>query len=472
MNELLGLSIVEVHELLLRRELGSVELIEATLDEIGRTEPVVHAYAHVLGDSALDEARALDAELARGRVRGVLHGIPIAVKDNVFVAGAPLHAGSSSLVGHRAAVDADVVARLRAAGAVVVGKTVTHEFALAPERGDGPEARNPWRTTHLPGGSSAGSAIAPVVGTAFATIGTDTAGSVRGPAAWCAATGLKPTFGRLSRRGVVPLSASLDHVGLIARTAGDCSAVLSSLVSPGASRGSGEAAGQPASASRPRIGVPRDYAFGPWVAPEVSARVEEGIAALRRLGAEIVDVPAAGLASAPAAGIAILLSEALAFHRSRLRRVRDGYCPANRALLAAAERIPAWAYVAARRERRLLRDEMARLFAGNGLDAMVTPTLPFAATPAAGDADELSRSLPDVVRCTLLANLTGQPALSVPCGLTPSGLPVGMQLLGRPFADESLLALACGYERETGWAGRRALGPAAQMTKTKGRRTR
>jgi Asp-tRNA(Asn)/Glu-tRNA(Gln) amidotransferase A subunit family amidase len=449
MNELLGLAIAEVHELLLRREIGSVELIEATLDEIGRTEPVVHAYAHVLADSALEEARALDAELARGRVRGALHGIPVAVKDNVFVAGAPLHAGSSSLVGYRATVDADVVVGLRTAGAVVVGKTATHEFALAPERGDGPEPRNPWRPSHLPGGSSAGSGIAPVAGTAFAALGTDTAGSVRGPAAWCGATGLKPTFGRLSTHGVVPLSTSLDHIGLIARTAADCSAVLASIVPP-ASRPSGETVGL-------RIGVPRDYAFGPWVVPEVSGRVEEGIATLRGLGAEVVDVPAAGLASAPAAGIAILVSEALEFHRSRLRRVREGYCASNRVLLDAAERIPAWAYVAARRERRRLRDEMARLFAGNGLDAMVTPTLPFPAMPAAGDADELSRSLPDLVRCTLLANVTGQPALSVPCGTAASGLPIGMQFLGRPFADESLLALASAFETETGWAGRRAV---------------
>lgn len=452
MNELVRIPIAEAHRLLLRREISATQLVAATLGAIELTEPVVHAYAHVLAAEALADAAALDEELVRGDARGPLHGIPVAVKDNVFVSGAPLHAGSRSLIGTLAPYDAVVVARLRAAGAVIVGKTVTHEFALAPERGDGPEPRNPWSLDRSPGGSSAGSGIAPMVGSAFAAVGTDTAGSVRGPAAWCGATGLKPTLGRVSRHGTVPVSVSLDHVGVIARTAADCAALLAAVAEPHpAQRGQVPAA-------ELRIGVSRDYGFGAFVEQDVAARVEEALAAFAGMGVDVVEVSAGAVASAPAVGITILLSEALAFHRPRLRRDPDGYCTANRALLAAAERIPSWGYTTAASWRPRVRDAVRKLFDDHRLDALASPTLPLAAPVADAadtDASRLSHRLPELVRCTLLANVTGQPALSIPCGFTSGGLPVGLQLLGRPFEDETLLALAAAYEGETGFAGRK-----------------
>lgn len=399
------------------------------------------AFVTVNEASAMAAAAAADEELAAGRRRSALHGIPVAIKDVFATRDAPTWANSRAIEpGWGAGVDADSVARLRAAGAILVGKTTTNEFACGlPDETKGfPTPRNPWDLEHTPDGSSSGSGIAVAAGFALGALGTDTGGSVRGPAAANGITGLKPTFGTVSRHGVVPLSDSLDTVGVMARSARDCAqllAVLAGAEAPPAHR-----------PSATRIGVVDSGYFGPdGLEPEVVAAVGAFVAVLKDSGASVsvVRVPRAALAAD--ANDIIIAAEAFARHRDRLRERWLDYGVHTRRFLVSGAFIGAAEYLAAQRFRAAFRAEIAALFCD--VDVLVTPS---SAAPArrldAGGGPGLEDRNFDAPW-----NLAGLPAAALPCGFHPSGLPLSVQVVGRPHADYELLAAADAFQARTDW---------------------
>jgi aspartyl-tRNA(Asn)/glutamyl-tRNA(Gln) amidotransferase subunit A len=460
-RELTQLSITKASDLLHRRSISSVELTDATLQRIEVTDPVVHAYVMVLSERARRSAYQADREFARGYWRGPLHGIPVAVKDICYMRELPTEAGSRVLTGFVPDYDATVVRRLEEAGAIIVGKTVTHEFAYGVNT---PSTRTPWNLECYPGGSSAGSAVAVTVGSAFAAIGTDTGGSIRNPAAINGIVGLKPTYGRVSRAGVVPLGTSLDHVGPLTRTVEDCALVLQAI--------SGHDPADASSVDEPVphftsdletgvqdlvIGVERAHFFYDGVTEDTRRAVEAVLQTLQALGATIVDVDLPELAWSPEVLMTILAAEASTFHRRWLRERPEDYDPTTRRALELGEFIPATHYLLAQRARALLRHRMANLFSAHRLDALLSPTLPMPTVPLQdrfAERPDFPGESPAVssVHHTFSANLTGQPALSVPCGFSSTHLPIGFQLLGRPFGEVTLFRVARAYEREHVWS--------------------
>lgn len=461
MSELVALTMAEAASAMRRREVSSLDLTEATLRQIEVTEPHIHAYAHVYEQVAPRVARERDRERAAGRVRGSLHGVPIAVKDLLYTTDAPTEAGSAALQGFVPDYNAAVVDRLREAGAVLIGKTVTHELAIGVNE---PPTRNPWGADHYPGGSSAGSGAAVAARSAFGAIGTDTGGSIREPATLNGLVGLKPTFGRVSRYGVVPLSPSLDHVGPMTRTVVDNALMLGAIAGYDP-RDAGSVdvpapdyrQGIDTGARGLRLGVERAYFFGPAVWPEVCDAVGAVIAELADQGAEIVEVRMPELHRMGDAGLTIMLTEASAEHGALLRERGDQLDPATRVMLELGELVPATQYVQATRARLLLRDATRTLYETYGLDALVSPTQP-TTTVSMADLRAASQSGQDptaaAINATWPANVTGLPALTIPCGFSPSGYPIGVQLLGRPFAEATLYRLARAYERRHDWASR------------------
>jgi aspartyl-tRNA(Asn)/glutamyl-tRNA(Gln) amidotransferase subunit A len=460
MAGLTDLSIAEASEELRKRRVSARELTEATLERIETTEPVVHAFVQVLVDRARRVADNADRELAQGRWRGPLHGIPIGVKDICYMRDLPNEAGSRAMAGFVPGYDATVVRRLEDAGAVIVGKTVTHEFAYGVNT---PPTRSPWCLECYPGGSSAGSGVSVAIGSAFGAIGTDTGGSIRAPAAINGIVGLKPTYGRVSRYGVVPLGTSLDHVGPLTRTVEDNAIMLQAIAGYDAADGGSIAepvddylCGLEGGIEGVTIGVELRYFFYDGVAADVRRAVEGVIATLESQGATIVEVELPELDWSPETLMTIMGPEASAFHRQRLRERPADYDPATRRSLEMGEFIPATHYLMAQRARALLKNRMANLFQAHGLDALLSPTAPVTTTtpekmrePRAdypGESPILS-----MIHHSFSANLTGQPALSVPCGLADNGLPVSFQLLGRPFDEATLFRIARAYEREHAW---------------------
>jgi len=460
LNDITALTMSDAGRLVHQRSVSAAELVEATLIKVEETEPAVHAYAAVLADSARNAAALADSELARGHWRGPLHGVPVAIKDLCYTKDAPTEAGSKVLAGYVPPYDATVVTRLREAGAVIVGKTVTHEFAWGVNV---PPTRNPWCLTCYPGGSSAGSGVAVSVRSAFGAIGTDTGGSIRIPAAVNGIVGLKPTFGRVSRYGIVPMSASLDHAGPLTRTVEDCAVMLQAIAGYDPFDSSSIDHPVPdytseieAGARGLVIGVERSHSFYPTVTPDIRGAVEDVIKQLEGQGARIVEVELPELAVMPVVGLTILLPDTSAFHRRWLRERSADYDPATRLLLELGELVPATHYVTALRARSLLRNSMRNLFVSHHLDALLAPTLPIPAWPI----DQLSLSMRSeadetpmaaYVHHSFSANITGQPALTAPCGFTNDGLPIGFQLLGRPFDERTLFRLARAYERTVSW---------------------
>jgi aspartyl-tRNA(Asn)/glutamyl-tRNA(Gln) amidotransferase subunit A len=464
MAELTELTICEAGDLLRRRVVSAVDLTEATLQRIEETEPVVHAYALVLAERARRSAHHADREAAQGRWRGPLHGIPVAVKDICYMRDLPNEAGSRVLAGFVPGYDATVVQHLEDAGAVIVGKTVTHEFAYGVNT---PPTRTPWNLECYPGGSSAGSGVSVTVGSAFAAIGTDTGGSIRVPAAVNGIVGLKATYGRVSRHGVVPLGTSLDHVGPLTRTVDDCAIVLKAIAGHDAADGGSlkepvpdYRAGLDAGAQGLVIGVERAHFFYEGVTAEVRSAVEAVLDELRGQGAAIVEVELPELAWSPEVLMTILAAEASTVHRRWLRERPEDYDPATRRALEMGEFVPATQYLLAQHARAVLRQRMANLFSAHRLDALLSPTMPTTTVPLSeryverpdypGESPSLSS-----VHHTFSANLTGQPALSVPCGFSRDRLPIGFQLLGRPLGEATLFRIARAYEREHDWAATR-----------------
>lgn len=458
MTDLVDYSIMEAGAALRRGDTSSRELVQATFNRVAATEDHIHAYVHLYEETAQMVAEERDRELAAGRWRGPLHGIPVAIKDLLYTADAPTEAGSEALRGFRPNYDSAVVERLREAGAVVIGKTVTHELAYGVNT---PPTRNPWGSDHYPGGSSAGSGAAVAARSAFGAIGTDTGGSIREPASLSGLAGLKPTFGRVSRHGIVPLSPSLDHAGPMTRTIDDCALLLGAIAGyDPRDRGS---IGEPvpdylhsigAGLRGLRIGIERDFFFGPAITIPVKDAVEAVILELRDAGAEIFEVVMPELGAMSPVGLTIILSEASAEHRRLLRERGDRLDPHTRVMLELGEFVPGTHYVQALRTRTLLQDATRRLYTAHGLDVLLSPTLPSPTIPmdALGAPDENGEDpMTAAINTTLPANVTGLPALTLPCGFSPDGFPIGVQLMGRPFDESTLFRIGHAYERNHDW---------------------
>lgn len=420
------------------------EAVRATLDRIDRLDGALNAFASVRADEALAEADTAPD--------GPLRGAVLAVKDVIDVAGWPTTAGSRLRAGHRATRDAETVARLRRAGAVIVGKTNTHEFAYGPTTTSsylGP-ARNPWATDRICGGSSGGSAAAAVAGLVPAALGTDTAGSIRMPAALCGATGLRPTTGLVPTDGVVPVAETFDTVGPIARTAEDCGLLLEALV------------GRPypiaADVAGMRIGLVDDLfrLCDADVADAVGASVE----ALTGIGASVVPVETAFLGAAGAVHQALMLPEAAAWHRERLGTRLGEYDRDVRRRLLAGVLLPATAYVTAARLRRTFQERLARVL--EPLDVLVAPAMPCVAPPIRPEAPEFAEEQAAFRRAVLPFNapwsLAGLPVLTLPCGVVRR-LPVGLAVVARRGAEETLLRVGTAFQEATDWHEREPAAP-------------
>ena len=440
----------------------SVELTRRALDGIAEVDDRLNAFVLVDRDGALSAADAADDLLRSGRDAGPLTGIPVGVKDIIHMAGLPTRCGSPAFPDRARPADATVVANLRRAGAVMVGKTTTHELACGVYSAP---ATNPWDTNCLPGGSSGGSGAAVAAGVVPMALGSDTGGSIRIPASVCGVSGLKPTFGRVSRAGVASLAWSLDHLGPLAATVSDCAASLQVMAGfdpsdPATHRLPVQdfSAGLDRGVEGLRIGV---LAGGPF------APVQEGVAdafgnaaeVLRDLGAELGEIDVPELDSTLAAEFAIVGSEAAAYHRRLLRDDPEAISPGIRQLFTIGTVVPSSHYLAGLQARTVIRDALRTAFEDANLDAVITPTLPAAAAPAHEQQLECGGRMEDVtaayVRTTAPFNLSGQPALSVPCGFDANGLPIGLQVAGRPFDEATVLQIGAAYESATPWASRR-----------------
>jgi len=440
-------TIAELAPLVAARRISSEDLTRACLSEIDAHDRALNAFITVLRASAVAQARELDAELAAGRHRGPLHGIPVSLKDLIDQRGVPTTAASRVREGHVAAHDAPVTARLRAAGAVFIGKTNLHEFAFGTTSDDTAfgAVRNPHDPSRSPGGSSGGSAVAIVTGMSVASIGTDTGGSIRIPSAACGTVGLKPAWGEVPCDGVVPLSRSLDHVGPMTRSVAD--AWLLYLVL----RGDATAARWPLPARRSvrdlRLGVPRAY-FHDVLDDDVRACVAASLAWLRQAGARTVDVAIPHAGGAAAVYLHTSLPEAAAYHAGWLESAPDRYTRNVRLRLELGRYVLAEDYVRAEAARAVLRREVDAAL--DGCDALVLPTLPIPAPPIGAATVDVAGAAQPVrammLRLTQLFNLTGHPAISIPIGDTAAGLPCGLQLVGRRDDTEALLAAAAACE--------------------------
>ena len=441
MDNIDTLTIEEFGRRLRAHDLTAEQVTDGCLRRIDENNPRLNAFILVMADAARQQARDADRELAAGHDRGPLHGVPISVKDLIDVAGTPTTAASRVREGHLAAHDAAVIVALREAGAVIIGKTNLHEFAFGTtneESAFGP-ARNPHDVSRSPGGSSGGSAVSVAAGMALATLGTDTGGSIRIPAAACGLVGLKPRHGDLSTEGVVPLSHRLDHVGPLARTVTDAALVYRSL--RGGSRPKSPA---PVPVSGLRLAVPRGYFFE-LLDDDVRARFEEAIDRLRAAGVRTTDVTIRHANLTPAIYLHLVLADAAAYHAATLERMPERYTPPVRLRLEMGRYVLAEDYARALEGREILRREVDSALAGHA--ALVLPTLPIpapllgAASVQVGQVTEPVRNL--MLRLTQLFNVTEHPAIALPAGRTSAGLPCSIQLVGPDTEALLPVALAC-----------------------------
>ncbi|MFD8377424.1 amidase [Streptomyces sp. NPDC059679] len=448
------LSLTAAADAIRARQLSPVELADSVLARIAQVEPRLQAYVTVTAERTRQAARKAEHDIAAGRHRGPLHGIPMGLKDLIDVAGTATSASSRVRADHRARADSTVAARLSAAGAVLVGKTHTHEFGYGLTT---PQTHNAWDPDRVAGGSSGGSAVAVAAGTATFALGTDTGGSIRVPAALNGVVGLKPTYGLVPRHGVTPLSWSLDHVGPITRTVEDAALVLTALAGHDP-RDPASLTTPPAADYRPaagadlrglRVGVPRTYYFD-HIDPEVEAAVRRAIDQLQTLGARLVEVEIPMTRYIQATQWGLMVPEATAYHEGTLRTVPELYQADVRILLEAGALMPAGDYLRAQRARALMRQEWARML--REVDVIAAPTVPATAVKADQEtitwADGTVEGVSDAyVRLSSPANITGVPSLSIPVGHDTAGLPFGMQLLGRPLGESALLRIGHAYEQ-------------------------
>lgn len=464
----MNLTFATIHEVATAITSGAispVELIETALGQIDRLDGEINSYLTVDREGALSQARHAEDEIRHGSYRGPLHGIPIAVKDNIETAGLRTTGGSKILADYVPDLDAPSVARLRAAGAVIVGKTNLHEFGMGATSVNphyGP-TRNPWDTSRITGGSSGGSAAAVATGMCFAALGTDAGGSVRIPSALCGIVGLKQTHGRVPIRGCLGASnPTVDHIAPIARSVADAALLLRLMAGPDSRDPTTENVPPlasdlvaPATVKGLRVGVPAEYYFE-GVDGEVESSVRAAIETLDGLGATVVDVSIPDHV-ALLAGMSGMGGERIGYHRGWMRTRLREYGIDVQANLLAAQFIPAVDYALALRVRRLLADRYREVF--QRVDLLAMPTVVVPAYPIA-DADEttavdLPRDSTPLAHNTRVANLTGLPAISVPSGFTRLGLPVGLQLMARAYDELTLLRAAAAYEAATDWHARR-----------------
>ncbi len=436
------------------RKVSSHELVFESLAHIARRDADLNAFITVMETSARVAAAQADAELANGRDRGPLHGIPVALKDLFDVHDVPTTAGSKVLSDYVPHTDSEVVRRLTAAGAVIVGKTNLHEIAYGitstnPHYGT---VRNPIDPERIPGGSSGGSAAAVRDGMVAMAMGTDTGGSIRIPASFCGVTGFKPTYGRVSRDGIVPLGFSLDHAGPLARTVRDCAATFAAIGNAHDLKIPPEGV----SIRGVRIGMPENF-YLERVRTVVAHEIRAAAHAAEQLGAVVVPIRVPDIEAMNATARVILLAEASAAYEP-WRAKREQFGADVRALLDQGRLLPATAYINAQRARRAQRREFARIW--KSVDCLFTPTTPTTA-PLIGDTTvEIGGETEDVrmasTRMVRAINLLGVPAVSIPCGTDSGGLPVGLQITAAPFDDARLLRIAAALEDALALPGGRA----------------
>ena len=469
-DELTLLSIAEAGERLRRRTLSPVELTRAYLARIQAEDGAARCYITVLQDQALAAAAEAEQEIAGGGYRGPLHGIPIALKDLVMTRGIRTTCGSRILKDWVPDADATVAARLTEAGAILLGKLNMHEFAYGPT-GLNPHygtPANPWGRDRMPGGSSSGSGAAVATGLCAGALGTDTGGSVRIPASLCGIVGLKPTYGRVSRAGVIPLAWSLDHIGPMTRTVTDTALLLQALAGHDPADPSTAAIAVPdyrraldGDARGLRVGIVREVFFE-RLNPDVRAAVEGAVRALEGLGVRVEEIRLPRIHHAGPATFAIITAESMAYHEAYLKTRASEYGADVRARLLTGQFVLATQYLKAQRARQVLRAEVDGVL--TTVDALLLPTTPIPAPRTDEREATVDGAREDVrawlTRCTRPINLTGHPALSVPCGLTADGLPVGLQLVGRHFDEATLLRLGRAYETVSPLRDRRPSLPA------------
>ena len=448
--------LAEAAELIRDKKLSPVEYATALLARIERHDPKLNAFITLMPERALAAARAAEAEITAGRWRGPLHGMPYALKDIIDVEGVATTAHSRVLADNGACSHAAVTERLEAAGGVLLGKLSTHEFAIGGPSFDlpWPPARNPWNRDHFCGGSSSGSGAGLAAGFFPAALGTDTGGSIRNPASMCGITGMKPTYGRVSRRGVVPLAFSLDHVGPMTRTVRDNAMMLQVIA--------GHDPADPASADEPvpdygamlgkdvkglRIGVIRHFYTKDVAAdPKQVDALDAAVRLFAEAGAATAEITLPPLQDFSACGQIILAAEAYAVHERWLKeRPQDYGARARERLLAGAE-LRAVEYLQAVRWRLQLRDQVAAAFAN--IDVAITAS---SMDPACRVDDDAALAANYWRQARMPFNVTGQPGLVIPAGFSKEGLPLSLQLVGRPFTEAMLYRVAQFYERTTGW---------------------
>jgi aspartyl-tRNA(Asn)/glutamyl-tRNA(Gln) amidotransferase subunit A len=454
-GELTGLTLQQASEMVRKKSVSPVELTRACLERIERLNPTLNAFITVTAEQALAQARALEAEQHGGRWRGPLHGIPIALKDLFDTAGVRTTAASAVFADRVPGEDAEVVRRLKAAGAISLGKLNMHEFAYggtsaASHYG---AVHNPWKLDRIAGGSSGGSGAAVAAGLCYGALGSDTGGSIREPAAFCSIVGLKPTYGRVSTRGVIPLSWSLDHVGPMCRTVADAALLLQPIAGYDPLDSNSVDAPVPdyaaalrAKTTSLRLGIPRAI-FYQQLDSEIEAAITTALEVLRRLTAGLRDVELPPLQTLPIVG-----AEAYAFHMPYFSKTPELYQPQTRRRLEDGSQVTTTAYVQARRELDRLRRAVSSVFAG--VDLLVTPTTPI--PPVTIEEAPTADMAPPGAANSLLRNtrpfdIYGLPTISVPCGFTRAGLPIGLQISGPRFGEGKVLALAHAYEQATDW---------------------
>lgn len=456
MSELAFLSIAEAAELLRGKKLSPVDYAKALIDRIERHDRALNAFLRFTPEIALEDARRAETEIMRGGWRGPFHGMPYGLKDIVDYTALPTTAHSKILTDNVASADAVVTRKLRAGGGVFMGKLSTHEFAYGGPSFDlpWPPARNAWNRDHFSGGSSSGSGVATAAGFLPAAIGSDTGGSIRNPATMCGVVGMKPTYGLVSRRGVVPLAYSLDHVGPLTRRVRDNALMLDLIAGHDAldpASANVAAGGYSAELDRGvkglRIGVIRHfYARDMEADPEMRAGIDAAVKVLAQLGAEVREIETAPLAEYNACNRTILSSEAYAIHEKWLRERPQDYGALAREKLLAGALIRAADYINATRIRARLTKRFNALF--SEVDVVITAS---SLDPACRIDDPAALEHTYARQARAPFNVTGNPALAVPVGFSKAGLPLGMQIVGRPFSEALVYRVGQAYEAATDW---------------------
>ena len=464
-SEICFLSIDEASHLIATKRISPVEVIDAHLARIEETDERLNSFITVLGEKALTEAKSAEREIQSGNRIGPLHGIPIGLKDLYNTKGIPTTAGSKILHDFVPETDAAVTQRFKQAGAIIIGKLQMHEFALGATSvnpHDGP-AHNPWDLERMTGGSSGGPGSAVAAGQCMAAMGSDTGGSIRIPASLCGIVGLKPNFGRVSRYGVYPLCWSLDTAGPMTRTVRDAAIVLDAIA--------GFDPRDPSSSNRPvedfsttlekgvkglRIGIPKEY-FYDVIDPEVAEAMCRSAGVLTVLGARVEDVSIPVLEQSLAISNTLLLTEAAEVHIEHLRQRADDIGEDVRGRLELGALTPASDYIKAQRARSVFNRQLEA--AMETYDVLLAPTSPVGSPKISESSVQIGdKSVPALAllsRLTRPFNLNGVPAISIPCGFTSSGMPIGMQLAGRSFDEATVLRVAYAYEQATDWHTRR-----------------